>query len=138
MATIDVTHGKPGIPYEGKDRHYRLANRIDFSAANGASADVIQVLPIKAGTRVQAIYVKMVKPEGAAATATLGDTADTGGWLATVDLNGATGTISATLSTDAYGTSHKVYTADATIDLIPDAALDACVIDVYADCLDLN
>ncbi|KJR40734.1 hypothetical protein MCHI_003378 [Candidatus Magnetoovum chiemensis] len=138
MATINLTSGNAAIPYEGKNKHYRLSNRLDFAANNASSADVIQALLVKANTKVQAVYTKIVTAEGATATATAGDGTDPDGWDTSVNLNAAAATVTQTISTDGYGADGKTYTAEDTIDLTLAADLDACIVYIYADCLDLN
>ena len=138
MAIHDLTGGVAGVPCDGIDRLYRLANRLDFSRHNVLNGDTVCVLDVKAGTRVARLYTKVVTPEGTAATATVGDNADTDGWDTSVDLNAAAGALTQTVTTDAYGSDGKLYAADDTIDLVVAANLSAAVIDVYAECFDLS
>jgi hypothetical protein len=137
MAIHDLTGGVAGVPCDGIDRLYRLANRLDFSRHNVLNGDTVAVLDIKAGTKIARLYTKVVTPEGSAATATAGDNADTDGWDTSVDLNAASGTLTQTVTTDAFGTDGKLYAADDTIDIVVSADLDTAVIDIYAECLDL-
>jgi hypothetical protein len=138
MAIHDLTAGVAGVPCDGIDRLYRLANKLDFSRHNVLSGDTVCVLDVKAATKVVRLYTKVVTPQGAAATATVGDNADPDGWDASVDLNAAAGTLSQTVTTDAFGADGKLYAADDTIDLVVSADLDTAVIEVYAECLDLG
>ncbi|MES0336748.1 MAG: hypothetical protein SFH39_10430 [Candidatus Magnetobacterium sp. LHC-1] len=137
MATIDMTTGTSAIPHSGMDKEYRLKNRLDFSATNAAASDTVNILKVKANTHVKKVYAKVVTPEGAVATCTLGDGADADGFDAGVDLNAAAGTITQSTASDAYADG-KVYTAETSIDLTPANNLSNAVIDVYVTCEDLN
>jgi hypothetical protein len=138
MAIHDLTGGVAGVPCDGIDRLYRLANRLDFSRHNVLNGDTVCALDVKAGTKIARLYTKLVTPEGSAATATAGDNANTAGWDASVDLNASVGVLTQTVTTDAYGADGKLYAADDTIDLVVAANLGNAVIEVYAECLDLG
>ncbi|KJU83828.1 hypothetical protein MBAV_003988 [Candidatus Magnetobacterium bavaricum] len=137
MATIDLTGGTSAIPHNGIDKQYRIKNRLDFSANNATASDTINIVKIKANTHVTKVYTKIVTPEGAVATCTIGDSADTDGFDASVNLNAAAGAITQSTASDAYADG-KIYTTETSIDLTPANNLSTAVIDVYVTCEDLN
>ncbi|MBF0316790.1 MAG: hypothetical protein HQL04_01325 [Nitrospirae bacterium] len=137
MATIDMTTGTSAIPHNGIDKEYRIKNRLDFGTTNVAASDTINIVKIKANTHVKKVYTKVITPEGAVATCTIGDSADADGFDASVNLNAAAGTITQSTASDAYADG-KLYTTETSIDLTPANNLSTAVIDVYVICEDLN
>ena len=117
MATINATKGS-GIPYCGTQKFFVLEATVDFDALNVASGDTVQVLNVGKGTRVLGTEVEIVKASNAAtsAAATVGDAADADGFIATVNLKGAVGSI--TTTPGAYGYARR-YTSDDTINIVP-------------------
>lgn len=103
-----------------------ITNKLDFSALNVASGDVVNALELPAGTQVLGVGIRVRTPEGGAATATIGASgvaADT--FLSAQNLNAATDAASAL--------ANPFYTADGcNVILTPNAALDAAVVDVWA------
>jgi hypothetical protein len=144
MATIDKTTGKAAAaPWEGKDRHFIIKDRITLETADLVTANVIQALPVKAGWEVKGTRVKMVTAAGGTTlTADVGITGDDAdGFDNDIDLKGVAGTVYKTaIGTDAYGASGKQLTADDTIDLVLTAtdATGAVVFDIWAECVDYN
>ncbi|MBF0345269.1 MAG: hypothetical protein HQL06_13700 [Nitrospirae bacterium] len=137
MATVDLTDGTSAIPFNGMDKEYRIKNRLNFGVRNVTTADTVNVLMVKANTHVKKVYTKVITPEGAAATCTIGDAVDADGFDADVDLNAAAGSITQSTSADAYANG-KIYTTETNITLVPVNDLSAAVIDVYVTCEDLN
>ena len=112
-----------------------VQNEIDFSVTNASADDVVQVLRIPDDAVVLETHVVVVVAEGGTATADLGiagDASSTKGFDEAIDLNAAAGTVySSTKGTDAYAVGLR-FTADGTIDLIPDNDLDTAKIKVFA------
>lgn len=139
--TFDKTNGVAGIPFEGLNKTYRLDNRITIPAA-AVSTDIIQCLPVKAGTLVLGVYEKIVTPATATSiSATVGDGDTANGYDASVDLKGAAGAVTKSTPSDTYpAAGGKYYSADDTIDLVVtvNTMTVGAVLDIYADCLDLN
>lgn len=93
MSTLDFTSAVQRR-YEGAwpSAVFQLYNKLDFSRNNGGSADVIQALPIKAGTWVTAVGHVVLTAEGGTSTGTIGDGVDADGWIASVNNNATAGT----------------------------------------------
>jgi len=94
MATIDLTSNvqrrwSPGLWQPGV---FQLYNKADFSAANAASGDTIQVLPIPAGTLVLGVAHIVETAEGGTSTTGVGDGNDTDYFLSGADNNATAGT----------------------------------------------
>lgn len=87
-------------------------NQVTIAAGN---TNTLQVGKVSAGTIVKAIDAIVDTAEGEAVTATVGDGDNPDGFIASLNLNSATGTIGAGAYTAAYG---KYYAADDTIDLV--------------------
>ena len=108
-------------------------------AALGA-ADVLELIPVRAGTYVPVTAIEVTKVEGAACTMDLGDGASAAGYLSNVDANALT--YVASLVTSAYSVAvggGKLYTTDDTIDLVLDSAgTDVAVVRVCALMVDLR
>lgn len=104
------------------------------------AADVLELIPVRAGTLVLLAGMQTTKVEGAAATFDLGDGATPAGYVSNHDGNalgwsfsGATVTYSLALA------GGKLYTADDTVDMIVDSAsVDVAVLRVFAVMLDLR
>ena len=114
-----------------------IGRRLNFSATNAGAADVVQALNVEKGTYVHQVYLRVVTAEGGVATVDGGDGANPDGWLDGIDVNAAADTVykaTTNAGTDeAFGKAHgKLYTADDTIDLIINNALDAAVLDIIA------
>jgi len=139
MTTLNLTDGNTGIPHRGLDRFFVLEKKIDLSANNSGSSDVLECLNVPAGTFVFDVFVRVITPEGGTLTATVGDGAGADSWDASTNLNATAGTVTHGASgTDAYATSGKFYAAADTIDLTMSAnAGDTAVFVVSALCVDL-
>jgi hypothetical protein len=117
----------------------KLSNKIDFSEFNVGSGDTVQCLKVAKDMLVTNVRVIVVTPEGATATATVGDATAADGWDASTNLNATAGTVTAGLAgTDSYATAGKLYTAADTIDLVVSAALDTAVLIVEAEAVYLE
>lgn len=116
------------------------AARVAAGQAALGAADVLELIPVRAGTLVLLAGVQTTKVEGAACTFDLGDGADPNGFVDNHDAN-ALGW-SASLATVAYSIAvggGRLYTADDTIDLIVDsAATDVNVTRVFALMVDMR
>jgi hypothetical protein len=143
----DVTAQKqPGdgeIPWEGRNKHYVLEGRFDFSATNVGSAETTALFDVKADHVVMGMSVKVVTAEGGTATVDIGITGDdVDRFIDGADINAAADTFykSGDASTKevviAEG-GHHFITAG-VIDLLANNALDAAVIDVKAYMIDLS
>jgi hypothetical protein len=87
-------------------------------AIDANNVDIVQMWDIPAMTHILSAAVYLYKPEGAAATITLGDTSVPAGWLASFSINGAVGTKAMTLITDANMiTGGKTYVTTDTFDI---------------------
>ena len=139
--TFDKTAGVASIPWDGLNKPYRLDNKVTIPVG-AVSTDIIQCLPVKAGTLVLDAYVKMITPATATAiSATVGDGATADGYDASIDLKGAAGVLYKSNPADTYpAAGGKYYSADDTIDLVVtvNTMTVAAVIEVYANCLDLT
>lgn len=140
MATVTYFTDKSGAGGDAGLGVFVARQRIDFKKKKTATADVVQLLNIPAGTVIQNVLIKIITAEGATATATVGDGSAAAGWDAAIDLNAAAGTTTIGVAgTDAYVSSlgsgagnGKEYTAADTIDMTVTGALDTAVIDVIA------
>lgn len=105
-----------------------IDNVIDFSDLEVASGDVVNCLVIPAGTLVLGVGLRVLTAEGAAATATVGDTDTANKYLSAQNLNATTTDAAATT-----GVGNPVYYKDENhITLTPNAALDAAKVHVWA------
>jgi len=109
----------------GDQEHETLGDRVgvmfkelDFSATNVDSGSNVQALKVGAGMLVLKAGVVIVTAEGSAASCDLGDSADSDGFEASINLNDTAGTNYQTVEgTDAYGAGRYYASAD-TIDLM--------------------
>lgn len=84
-----------------------------------AATDVMEVVPVRAGTWVPAVFVDCTTAEGAAATIDVGDGAAANGFLDDFSLNAvAWGSSLITTSYSLATAGGKLYTADDTIDVL--------------------
>jgi len=118
MATINgipsnVTAGKR---FKTLDRVFILENELNFDTLGAANGDVVKALPVANGLRILGVEVEIVTPSDAAtsANATVGDTSDDDGFIASVNLKGTAGTV--TTTPGAYGYSRR-YTTNDTINV---------------------
>lgn len=115
-------------------------------AALGA-ADVLEIIPVAAGTDVLKVGYEIIKPEGATFTFDLGDGTTPAGYLSNQDGNAAAGTVGRTTLALTEGTPNtvtsysngKLYTAADTIDIVLDhASVDTAIIRVWAQVMFLK
>lgn len=144
MATQNLTAGETRNIHAGAVKAFVVEQTIDFSKTPAASGDVIQALNVQRGWLVNTVLVETVIPEGAAATAQVGDGALATGFIPSANLNSAglyksnlTLTEAAPNTVTGY-TAGKLYTAADTIDLVVSAALDAAKVVVRAVVFDLG
>lgn len=139
--TFDLTNGVAGIPFAGLNKVYRLSNRITIPAG-AVSTDIIKCLPVLSGTLVMNVYEKIVTAATATSiTATVGDGDTANGFDASIDLKGTAGTVTKSTPSDTFpAAGGKYYSANDTIDLVVtvNTMTVGAVIDIYADCIDLN
>jgi len=95
---------------------------IDFSEKNAATSDVIQAIPIKAGSYVMSAGLRVITQEGSAVTAKLGDGSDDDRYGASINLNAATEMVSS---------QPHYYAADDTIDLVASGAIATAKVEVF-------
>jgi hypothetical protein len=135
MALKDYCAGSAEAPFEGKAGHFVATNRVDFSAVNLAGADTAKAIEIKAGWCVKRVWWKIVTPEVAADTISVGDSANATSWNAAEAMNQAAGTVGESDGgVDAYAVQGgKYYAAADYILLTPNAAITALVLDVCVE-----
>ena len=114
-----------------------ISRRLSFATTNAAATNIVQALNIEKGTYLTEVLVRVVTAEGGVATVDAGDGDNPDGWLDGIDVNAAANTVyysHTNAGTDeAFGKAlGKFYTADDTIDLIINNALDVAVLDVIA------
>lgn len=121
------------------------AARTAASATALAATDVLEVLPVPAGTFVLSVGYDVTTAEGAAATIDVGDGADPNGYLDAVDLNSTgSGAMALALTEAAPNTvtgysAGKYYAADDTIDISLDQnGIDTAVVRLWAVFIDTN
>lgn len=114
-------------------REIVASNVLDFAVTNVAATDIVQAVKVLAGTFVKNVYLRIITAEGGTATCDVGDGVDPNGYDDSVDLDAAAGTITAGIA----GTDNLVvnnighlYTADDTIDLIIDNAMNAGKVEI--------
>jgi len=109
-------------------------NKLDFSEAgfdDVAASDVVQAIILPEQAVVTKITLEVATAEGSVVTASIGDTDDPDGWAAAFDLNVAD---ALTVGAGAFATNGKRYSAaDRTIDIVPSADLDTCVVWIAAE-----
>ena len=115
---------KPVAFYE-KIRRINMADAYAKKGSNLAATDVIQAVAVKAGEMVCGVSAKIITACSAAMTATIGDGDAPNGYVTSVALNGAAGTVTSTVGSLLQGgtspfaiTQGKVYSAADTIDLV--------------------
>jgi len=137
MAEKDYTHGKSGLPWDGKadSRIFFLAHRLDFKTTPLLNADSARIAPIKKGWEVRNVYTKIVTPEDGVAAFTIGKTAGANEFEGDGASNAAAGTMTRGVGgTDAGVTADgQLYTADGFLFFDAAADLDTLVIDVVAE-----
>lgn len=133
MPTYNYTRGGAGFParFAGRsavvERYFDMAEIAAQRSAAGlaaiGAADVLEAIDVPANTFVLAAGINVLKAEGAAATADLGDGAGAANYLSNVDLNVVAA--SASLVVTAYSVAvggGKYYAAADTIDVVIDSA----------------
>ena len=141
MASVDYTNGaKAVIPADGIGKYFLLKNRLDFSETPLANADSAQVFAIKAGWEIKNVHTKIVTAEGGTASFTIGVTAGASEFEGNGNANAAAGTRTRGIGgTDAGVTAGGVkYTSDGYLYFDASADLDAAVIDVVAEVVDID
>jgi len=121
------------------------AARVAASATALAATDVLEVLPVPAGTHVLSVGYEVTTAEGAVATMDVGDGADPNGYLDAVNLNSAgSGVMTLALTEGAPNTvtgysAGKYYAAADTIDISLDHnSIDTAVVRLWAVFVDCN
>lgn len=139
-------------PRAGLDKSGVLEVVLDFAKIKAAraaagvaalgAADVLEIIPIKKGTRVKHVGYEILTPEGATFTFDLGDGSSAAGYLSNQDGNAAAGSMGLSSLALTEGTPNtitgysngKFYTADDTIDMVLDhASVDTAKIRVFAE-----
>jgi hypothetical protein len=135
MALQDYCPGQAVPPYKLKESHFVVKNRVDFGTTPLLAANTAKAIEIAAGWHVKKVWWKIVTPEGAADTVSVGDSANATSWNAAEAMNQAIGTVGESQGgVDAYATpGGKYYPAADYILLTPNANLTALVIDVVAE-----
>lgn len=140
MSAIDYTNGAAVIPAVGVGKYFLLKNRLDFAKTPLLSTDSAQIFKIKAGWEVKNVHTKIVTPEGGTATFSIGITAGGSEFEANGNANAAAGTRTRGIGgTDAGVTAGgQKYTSDGYLYFGTSADLDAAVIDVVAEVVDID
>jgi hypothetical protein len=111
------------------------AARVAAGATALAAADVLEVIPLAAGTLVLEAGYEVTTAEGATCTIMIGDGTDPDGWVAAANLN----TLASAASTGAYTNTTVYYAATDTIDItLGHDATDAAVVRIWAVIVDCN
>ena len=144
MATQNLTAGESRNNHAGAVKAFVVEQVIDFGKTPAGSGDVIQAINVQPGWFVSTVLVQAVTPEGATATAQVGDGTLATGFIPSANLNSAglyksnlTLTEAAPNTVTGY-TAGKLYTAADTIDLVVSAALDTAKVAVRALVFDLS
>ena len=131
------------IPWQGKDRAYRVKNRLDFSETGALTTDTVVVFEVAAKQLLVGMSVEVITAEGGTATIDIGLTGgDVDKFIDGADINAAVGTFkksgdAGTKEVIVAEGGHMFATAD-NIDLLPLNDLDAAIIDVCAWFIDLS
>lgn len=140
--TLGFVKGTAAFPAYAAHLYSQIEVVLDFAkitaarAAAGAVAltatDILQVLPVPAGTLVLAVGADVTKAEGAAATIDVGDGTSATRYLSNTSINAVANTVSAL-------TAPQFYAAADTIDITIDtASTDAAIVRVWALIVDCN
>lgn len=121
MAT--QTHLVDGRPvFQGTSTPVWVKVHVDFTVTPAASADVIQLIGVAAGTLVSRVIVNPTTADGESSTIDIGDGSSATRFLSNTDIN-ATTLVSAT--------TYYVYASSDTIDMVCDDAKENAIVDVY-------
>ncbi len=150
---VGFNAGSAALPADSLNKVHRVEITLDFpkiiaarSAANLtalAASDVLEILPIPAGTIVSNVGMVVTTAAGVTSTLSIGDGSAAAGYLAATSVN-ATGTSGGVpvLSSGAFAptlSGGKAYAAADTIDVtIGTAVPAAAVVRVFAILIDLN
>jgi len=140
--SLGFVKGTGSFPAYAAHLYSQVEVILDFAAiaaartAAGAAAltatDILQVLPVAAGTLVLAVGVDVTKAEGAAATIDVGDGTSATRYLSNTSINAVANTVSALSAPQFYAAADTI---DITID---NAATDLAVIRLWALIVDCN
>jgi hypothetical protein len=145
--TLGFNKGSPAVPAKGNDRSSVVAVDLDFAkiiaarAAAGATAlaatDVLEVLPVPAGTIVRNVGLQVLKT-AASGTIAIGDGTAAAGYLAAqaVSSTGMFGGVPV-LNTGAFAptlSGGKLYSSADTVDITIGTAVPAtAIVRVFAE-----
>jgi hypothetical protein len=145
--SLGFNKGSAALPADALNKHHRVEVVLDFPkiiaarAAAGATAlaasDVLEVIPIPAGTIVSNVGMEVTTAAGVTSTLSIGDGGAAAGYLAATSVN-ATGWSGGVpvLSSGAFAptlSGGKVYSAADTIDVtIGTAVPAAAVVRIFA------
>jgi len=151
--TLGFNKGSAALPSNALDKVHLVEMTLDFPAiiaarsAAGATAlaasDVMEIIPIPAGTLVSNVGMVVTTAAGVTSTISIGDGSAAAGYLAATSAN-ATGTSGGVpvLSSGAFAptlSGGKVYAAADTIDITLGTAVPAAaVVRVFAMFTDIN
>lgn len=150
---VGFNAGSAALPADSLNKCHRVEILLDFPkiiaarAAAGltalAASDVLEVLPIPAGTIVSNVGMTVTTAAGVTSTLSIGDGSAAAGYLAATTVN-ATGTSGGVpvLASGAFAptlSGGKVYAAADTVDVtIGTAVPAAAVVRVFASLTDIN
>ena len=150
---IGFNAGSAALPADSLNKIHRVEILLDFPkiiaarAAAGltalAAADILEILPIPAGSIVKEVGMVVTTAAGLTSTLSIGDGSSQVGYLAATSVN-ATGTSGGvpTLTSGAFAptlSGGKVYAAADTIDVTLGTAVPAAaVVRVFATVTDIN
>ncbi len=141
MAEKDYTKSAARVaPTDGVHKSFLMKNRLDFATTPLLNADSAKVFPIKAGWEVKNVHTKIVTPEGGAASFTIGLTAGGTEFEGNGDANAVAGTRTRGIGGIDGGVTAggQKYTSDGYLYFDASADLDAAVIDVTAEVVDID
>lgn len=151
--SLGFNKGSAALPADGLDKCHRVEIVLDFpkiiaarSAAGAtalAASDVMEVIPVPAGTIVSNVGMQVTTAAGVTSTIAIGDGTAAAGYLAATSANAtgwsggvpvlASGAFAPTLS------GGKLYSAADTIDITLGTAVPAAaVVRVFATLTDVN
>ena len=126
-------------PYADVNQAFVVHNVVDHSllANRLAASDVGEVIQVPKGYAVLAMGYTVLRPEGGTAAGTMGDGGTANGYVATVDLNAAAGTM--VCNTGAFNlVGARFYASADTLDFTSTQALDFAIVDYWAVMIDCN
>lgn len=115
MPTFNLTNSADlaPVPYEPSSPSRLVSNVLDcrVQPLSQAASDLANLIPVKAGEFVDAVFAKVHTVEGETMALHIGDSADPDGWVASLNANA----LGSAVGAGAYAAAGKLYTADDAI-----------------------